>query len=216
MNGLIVAGGNINDKFACDVIKNGAFEVIFAADSGIDFMYRNHITPDIIVGDFDSANPEILSFYRDMDQVAISELNPEKDDTDLEHALRDCVRLGCDEITILGCFGNRIDHSYANMMLLGIGLEYGVEIRLMDDKNRVSMHCSDFVLKKNDLYGKYVSLLPINGTVHNLTITGMKYCLENTDLLPFTTLGVSNELVEDQAQITFEDGILLLIESKDE
>ncbi|MBE5891217.1 MAG: thiamine diphosphokinase [Lachnospiraceae bacterium] len=215
MNGLIVAGGEIDDKFACDLIKAGAFEVIFAADSGIDFMYRNHITPDIIVGDFDSANQEILSFFRDIDQVSVSELNPEKDDTDLEHALRDCIRLGCDEITILGAIGSRMDHTIANVGLLGIGLEYGMNIRLMNQKNRLTMHCNGFTIRKSNQYGKYVSLIPISGAVEGLTLTGMKYNLENATLEPFNTLGISNEIVAEQATVDFSKGILLMVESND-
>jgi len=215
MNGLIVAGGNINDKFVCNLIKEGAFEVIFAADRGIDVLYRNHITPDIIVGDFDSANPEALEYYKDMDQVAVSELNPEKDDTDTEHAIRDCVRLGCEQITVVGAFGDRIDHVLANVSLLGIGLEYGVDMKMMDEKNRITMHCQGTTIKKSEQFGDYVSLIPYGGMVHGLTLKGMKYNVEDATLDYFTSLGVSNEIVEDEAVIEFSEGTLLVIEARD-
>jgi len=215
MNGLIVVGGEIDDKFACDIVKTGAFEVIFAADSGIDFMYRNHITPDIVVGDFDSANPEALEYYRDMDQVSVVELQPEKDDTDTEHTIRAAIRLGCDEITVLGGFGTRMDHTIANISLLGIGLEYGVDICFMDAKNRVRMIREGITLEKSEQFGTYISLIAYAGTVHDLTISGMKYNLDRVDLDFATSLGISNEIVEEKATIDFRDGTLLVIEAKD-
>ena len=52
MKCLIVTGGNTSDDFACDVIKKGGYEIIIAADSGMEFLYRKGIDPDIIVGDF--------------------------------------------------------------------------------------------------------------------------------------------------------------------
>ncbi len=215
MNGLIVAGGDINDKFVCDLIKQGAFEVIFAVDRGIDMLYRNHITPDIIVGDFDSANPEALEYYRDMDQVAVSELEVMKDDTDTEHAVRDAIRLGCNHLTIVGAFGSRVDHMLANISLLGIGLTYRVEMYILDEKNRVHLHDCDFTIKKSEQYGDYVSLIAFGGPVRDLTVSGMKYNLKDASLNVSTSLGVSNEIVEDEANIIFNEGTVLAIETRD-
>ena len=215
MNGLIIAGGSIDDKFASNLIKNGAFEAILAADSGVDFLYRNHITPDIIIGDFDSCDSEALSYYRELDQVAVSELNPEKDDTDLEHTVREAIRLRLDDITIVGCFGDRIDHVLGNISLLGIGLEYRVNITLMDAKNRVRMITEPLTLKKKNQFGDFVTLLAVGGPVEGLTLKGFKYELDNAILEPYTSLGVSNEITAAEASIIFTNGTLLVIEARD-
>ena len=67
MNYLIVSGGQTDRDFAYKVIKNGGFEVIIAADSGMNFLHNIEITPDVIVGDFDSADKDILEYYRQLE-----------------------------------------------------------------------------------------------------------------------------------------------------
>ena len=43
-----------------------------------------------------------------------------------------------------------------NIELLGIGLELGVEIELLDANNRIRMTDHGMVLKKEEQFGKYV------------------------------------------------------------
>ena len=54
MRYLIVCGGKIDKEFGLNEIKTDGIDAIIAADSGMDFLYENGVTPDIIVGDFDS------------------------------------------------------------------------------------------------------------------------------------------------------------------
>lgn len=215
MRGLIVAGGNIQDGFACELIKNGGFELIVAADSGMDFLYRNHLTPDIIVGDFDSADSNSLDYFKAHSRVEICSLNPEKDDTDTEFAIRDAISRGMTELTILGGIGTRMDHVLSNIALLGLGLENDVGIELVDEHNRVRMINQSLVISKKEQFGTYISLLPCSETVKNLTLTGFKYNLTDYTFGGFNSLGISNEIVDDVAEILFKEGILLVIESRD-
>ena len=46
--------------------------------------------------------------------------------------------------------------------------------------------------------------------------TGFKYPLADYCLKGFCSIGVSNEITEEQAEITFENGILIVIESRDD
>lgn len=55
----------------------------------MEALYRDHILPDIIVGDFDSVNPDTLEYFHDKEQIEVCMLNPEKDDTDTEYAIRE-------------------------------------------------------------------------------------------------------------------------------
>ena len=48
MRYLIVAAGETKGGLAVNLFKNGGFEVIMAVDGGMEFMYRNHICPDIL------------------------------------------------------------------------------------------------------------------------------------------------------------------------
>lgn len=215
MRGLIVAGGNIQDEFACEVIKNGGFELITAADSGMDFLYRNHLTPDIIVGDFDSANINALDYFRENARIEFWQLNREKDETDTEFAIHDAISRGMTKITILGGTGNRLDHMLGNIQLLGIGLENDVAIEIIDEHNRVRMIDKPVCISKKEQFGDFVSLIPYSKTVEHVTLTGFKYNLTDDTMGGFGSLGISNEIVGDVAEISFEGGIMLVVESRD-
>lgn len=215
MRGLIVAGGNIQDEFACEVIKNGGFELITAADSGMDFLYRNHLTPDIIVGDFDSANINALYYFRENTRIEFWQLNREKDETDTEFAVHDAISRGMTKITILGGTGNRLDHMLGNIQLLGIGLENDVAIEIIDEHNRVRMIDKPVCISKKEQFGDFVSLIPYSKTVEHVTLTGFKYNLTDDTMGGFGSLGISNEIVGDVAEISFEGGIMLVVESRD-
>jgi thiamine pyrophosphokinase len=198
-----------------EVVKNGGFDVLLAADSGMDALYRNKILPELIAGDMDSVKPEVWEYFSRQEQIEIIQLNAKKDDTDTEFAVREAIRRGARQITILGGTGSRLDHALANVGLLGIGLESGVSIELLDSHNRVHLLAHEATLRWERQFGTYVSVLPFAGPVKGLTMEGMKYSVENIDLDPFGSLGISNEIVEDVAKISWEEGYLLIIESKD-
>lgn len=215
MNHLIVSGGNIDCDFAVDLIKNSGFEIIIAADSGLNFFRKVDLTPDVVVGDFDSVNSEVLEYFKENELIDFHVLNPEKDDTDTEYAIRFAIEQGADSITILGGTGTRLDHVMGNITLLGIGIENNVSIQLLDSYNRIRVFDKSFKVKKEEQFGKYISLIPFMGPVKGVTIKGMKYCLDNYDMSGFNSLGISNEISEDIASVEFEDGIMLVIESRD-
>lgn len=215
MRGLIISGGVIDDAFACETLKNGGYDVIYAADAGMDFLYRHHLTPDIIVGDFDSVDRESWSFFRTQEQIEFCTLNRAKDETDTEFAVRDAIERGADELDILGGLGTRMDHVMANIFLLGIGLQNDVEMAILDANNRIHMISGPYTISKRQQFGNYVSLIPVTDQVKGVTLEGFQYPLNDYTMDRFSSMGVSNEIVEDKASISFTDGILLVIESKD-
>ena len=212
---VIVSGGKIEDFFATKWIKEQKPDEIIAADSGMEFLRRNGIKPDVILGDFDSVSEETLAYFKQLEGITWKKLNPIKDDTDTECAIRLAINRGAEEIALLGATGSRLDHVLGNIELLGIGLEAGVEIVLVDEHNRVRMRKSGMQLEKKEQFGKYVSLIPYSKEVKHLYLKGFKYPLEDATLKGFCSLGVSNEIIADVAEITFAEGILLVIESKD-
>ena len=72
-------------------------------------------------------------------------------------------------------------------------------------------------IKKKESLGKYVSLLPLTDIVKGITLKGFKYPLENYNMESgkSSTIGISNELVNEEGFIDFKEGILILIESRD-
>lgn len=212
---VIISGGSIQDAFAGELLRDEEFDVILAADSGMEFLKREYIVPDVIIGDFDSVKAETLDYFRKYETVEFHQLNPIKDDTDTEYAIRYAIAHGASEITLLGATGTRMDHVLGNISLLGIGLEQKVPITILDANNRIRMADHSLEILKKEQFGKYVSLIPYSEKVMGLTLKGMKYPLDHYELGGFNSLGVSNEIVDHKAEIIFESGILIVIESID-
>ena len=215
MKFLIVSGGSLNKEFVMKIVGQGRYDCILAADSGMNALYAAAVTPDIIIGDFDSADEKILAFFQQNKAIDFCTLNPEKDDTDTEFAIRESIRRGATEITIIGGTGTRLDHVLGNISLLGIGLEEDVRMELLDANNRIRMTDHSVVLKKKQQYGKYLSLLPYSEKVTGVTLKGVKYPLDNYTMGGFNSLGISNEIVDEEASIELKSGRLLVIESRD-
>ena len=215
MKFLIVSGGSLNKEFVTKVVGQGRYDRILAADSGMNALYAAAVTPDIIIGDFDSADKKILAFFQQNKEIDFCTLNPEKDDTDTEFAIRESIRRGADSITIIGGTGTRLDHVLGNISLLGIGLEEGVRMELLDAHNRICMIDHSVTLKKKEQYGNYLSLIPYNGNVTGVTLKGLKYPLHDYTMGGFNSLGISIEIVDDEASIELTSGQLLVIESRD-
>ena len=125
---VIVVGGSIDDEMAAELIRKEQPDVCMAADSGMNFFYRNRICPDVIVGDFDSVSSEALEYFKTIPDIEWKVLNPVKDDTDTESAIRLAIEQGAERITLLGATGTRLDHVLGNIELLGIGLQQHVPI----------------------------------------------------------------------------------------
>ena len=212
---MIVSGGSLNKEFVTKVVGQGRYDRILAADSGMNALYAAAVTPDIIIGDFDSADKKILAFFQQNKEIDFCTLNPEKDDTDTEFAICESIRRGADSITIIGGTGTRLDHVLGNISLLGIGLEEGVRMELLDAHNRICMIDHSVTLKKKEQYGNYLSLIPYNGNVTGVTLKGLKYPLHDYTMGGFNSLGISNEIVDDEASIELTSGQLLVIESRD-
>ena len=212
---VIVTGGTVDFKFALSYIKEQKPEITAAVDAGMEFFLKAGEKPDVIVGDFDSVKPETLNFFKGQQGIDWLTLVPEKDDTDTEAAIREVIRRGCKKIHILGATGSRLDHVLSNIGLLGMGFSSGEEILIVDPCNRIRMVEKGISIKKEEQFGDYVSLLPFTPKVSGLTLKGMKYPLFQYEYSCFSSLGISNEIVGDDAEITFSQGILLVIESKD-
>ncbi len=212
---LIVSGGTMDCDFGRNYTERYGFDYKIAVDFGLQFFYDAELMPDMIVGDFDSADEETLHYFEAQKKIAWMRLNPMKDDTDTEAALKHAVAQGAEEIHILGGTGNRLDHLLGNIGLLGMGFETDTKIFLTDPKNRLQMIQKDLKLLKTEQYGTYVSLLPVTPEVTGITLTGMKYPLKDYTMKCYRTIGISNEILEDEAWIRLKNGTLLVMESKD-
>ncbi len=218
MKTVIISGGRIERDFALSFLKNEIFDQIIAVDNGLKFLHENQIRPTWIVGDFDTAAPELVEYYQRQTDIPIRRFNPVKDSTDSQIAIELALELGSSEITILGGTGTRLDHVLGNIQSLMLARKKGVSCIILDAYNRIRLMDGVVHLKKSEQYGKYVSLLPLTTEVTGVELRGFKY--ELTDYTFTSTgsagLGVSNEITAEVAEIRTKTGIFVLIESRDE
>ena len=221
MTVLIVAGGEIDKEFAASYIKyidNHALYVI-ACDKGYEACESLHITPKVLVGDFDSVDDAAQNRAKAAG-IEMIKLNPIKDDTDVEVALNHAfsVTNPGDEIYMLGCTGGRLDHTIGNFHLMGMGAKCERAVIIVDSHNYIEMITpgETYIVEPETQFGKYVSVFPFMGPVTGLTMTGFKYSVTNKTLEGFDTLTVSNEVkTSSYAEITIESGYLIVMETRD-
>lgn len=212
---VIVSGGMLEEEFVLPILKSEDTEFIIGVDKGLVFLHEHDIKPDYIVGDFDSVPRKLVNYYREEVDVPIREFNPVKDASDTEIALRLCLDLRRKEIWILGGTGNRIDHLWANVQCLQIALASGADARILDSHNRIRLLDKSVILKREDAFGPYFSLFPLELPVDDFSITGAKYPLKKHFLKPSDSLCVSNEFQEDEVEISFQYGKVILMETRD-
>ncbi len=217
MNTLIISGGSIDHDLALKILER-KFDRVIGVDGGLKYCYEHQVSPTNIVGDFDTLEPEILRWYQEHTRIEIRKYNPVKDATDTQIALELALELGSRSITMLGGTGTRLDHVLGNIQSMYLPFCRGVACELVDAHNRIRLLGKGcFHLKREEQYGTYFSLIPLTTEAAGVTLEGVKYPLNRHcfTVLGSGSLGVSNEIMEEEARITIESGVMILIESRD-
>ena len=212
---VIVSGGLLEEEFVLPILKSEDTEFIIGVDRGLVFLRDHDIKPDDIVGDFDSAPDDVVAYYRNETKIPIREFNPVKDASDTEIALRLCLDLHRHEIWILGGTGKRADHLWANVQSLKVALDAGADARIVDSHNQIRLLDHGITLHREEAFGPFFSVFPLEFPVDDFNITGAKYPLKNHVLRPYGSLCVSNEYAEDTVEIAFTFGVVILMETRD-
>lgn len=217
---LIITGGTLTREFLEEYVREHVVSKVICVDGGLHVADAAGISIDYLVGDFDTADVSLVDRYRreiaeGKQKTVLKEYNPVKDATDTQIAVSLAIEEGAEEIVLLGATGSRLDHSLANIHLLLKPLSCGVKAYILDKNNKIYLIDRELELKKNKLYGPYLSLLPFGGDVKAVTLKGFKYNVVKRDYLRGDSLGVSNELLEETGRITLEEGVLAVFETRD-
>ncbi len=206
---LVVSGGEIRDLafFRSKLSELKPAEII-CADSGAGYLRAIGIVPHVIIGDMDSLSPDMLEYFKERGSRIIR-FPAGKSETDTQLALEYAFGIAPDEIYVFGAFGTRIDHTLANVSLLALGLEKGIQIKLIDE------WCETFIVNRECTIegepGQTVSLLPLSDMVTGITIDGFEYPLKDGAMEIGTPYGVSNRLIAARGVISVKTGHLLVI-----
>ena len=181
-------------------ISPGAF--VIAADGGLRHTEKLGITPNAVLGDFDSLGytPEGANGFP-----------VEKDDTDAMLAVRLGLRQGCDEFLLYGSLdGPRLDHTVANFQTLQFLADHGAVGYLIGNTTMVTVVKNGKITFPAGLSGT-ISVFCMGADAVGGTATGLFYGLENGTLTSGFPLGVSNHFTGEKAEISVENGSLLVL-----
>lgn len=235
MHIFIITGGHVDVAFAAGYLEEMQPDCIIAADHGLEVCRKLELMPEYVYGDFDSVKTEDYAYFAEKIPERIHRFSSRKDETDTELALReaialirakqsalprqeaDDVELPVDEteITILGATGTRLDHVYANLLLLKTALDAGIPCYLVDEHNRICMIDQTKTIYRDEQFGDYVSFLPFGSAVEGVTLKGFEYPLDDFRMESGCVCGVSNEIREEVAEVSIRDGILVMFETRD-
>ena len=180
-----------------------AEDYVIAADRGYDSLMAYGVTPDLVVGDFDSlgyapSHPNVI------------QLPCAKDDTDMVFALRQGLDRGYRRFVLLGGVGGRLEHTLANLQVLDWLTTQGAQGFLAGEKT-VATAVRNGTLTFPAAMSGYLSVLCNSGTARGVTLRGLKYPLERYTMTGSFPLGVSNQFLGRPASVSVEDGCLLLL-----
>lgn len=223
---LVVSGGAVEDADKA-VVERAS--LVIAADFGAEFLKKHNLTPDLIVGDFDSSKPETIAYFKNAGSVIIS-LNREKDKTDTEVALDVVLDRGFDTAIVIGAMrGKRLDHELANVFLVEHYARQGLDLILYSqDTVMFGILGSEPALESHGLKPKkptdfrqkrvfsgkpldWITIFPVTYQVSGVTTCNLKFHLCDATLYRGSTLGVSNEMLDNKASISLDAGFALVV-----
>lgn len=208
----IITGGALSEEFLSDYVTKHPEVLRIVVDGALAVTSKKGIKPDYIVGDFDTVDQRLLEYY---DSNIILRHPPEKDQTDTELAVETALRAGCTELVFFGATGSRLDHSLANIFLLESLIKQDIEAAVLNENNKLYLKNKSFTLCRNKTCGDFLSLLPLSETVEEVTLTGFKYPVNRLTFYRERTLGISNEITEEEAKVEFSKGTFIVVESRD-
>ena len=180
--------------------------LVIAADGGYETCRSLGISPDLVIGDFDS-----LGFAPQEGNVV--KLPVKKDVTDLDAAAGLALERGCTEIRIYGGMGGRPDHTMANYALLARLSKQGVRAYLYGEGYAVAA-VTDGSLTLTGKRGETVSVFAWSESAEGVTLRGLQYPLEDAVLTNTFALGVSNSFAAETAEVSVKRGTLLVMREK--
>ena len=187
------------------------YELIIAVDGGANHLYRLGIMPNYILGDLDSIDDDIRSYYEASD-VVFKKFPTKKDETDAELAVWMVEEEGLLGIDIYAALGGRIDHELANIQLLYYILDRGMYPRIISEREEIYILRNEEMNLKGSI-GDIVSIIPVKGDARGITLANMEYSVEELDLKYSVTRGISNVMLAEDAYINVRDGCILVIKN---
>ena len=178
---------------------------VIAADSGMKHAAALDLTPELWVGDFDSASTVLEETYREVPRQVFSTA---KDATDGEIAVQEAIGRGASEVILVGAFGGQFDHALAHVTQLIALAERNIKAFATSGSEEAWPLLNTLTLWQI-AKGTRVSIVGLSN-MKALSIIGVRWPLNKRDVPMGSTLTLSNESSGDVA-ITLEQGRALVL-----
>jgi thiamine pyrophosphokinase len=171
------------------------------------------VTPDAVVGDFDSLDPAIAARLEG-EGVAFVRHPVRKDVTDGELAVDEALRRGAGEVLLAGATG-ALDHTLGHLAILRRQAARGVAARLVAPGLSVTVLIAPASVRLAAAGGVRVSLVPLGGD-STVTLTGLDYPLDRGALPADACLGIGNHVAaDDRATVVVHQGVVAAVVEMD-
>ncbi len=208
----IILNGEIKDyDYINSIIVTGGYDYIICSDGGANHAYNMNIVPDYILGDLDSANKNIIGYYKSKN-VKFEKFPTKKDETDTELCIELSDKLKAKEIHLIGALGGRIDHTIANVNLLYYIRKRGITPKIISEKEEVYIAIDEEITIYGEI-GDTISILPIKNDAKGVTLNNLEYPLENYNMEFSRPLGISNVMTDINCNIKVQEGSIIIIKN---
>ena len=183
--------------------------VCFCADGGANFAFKYAKIPEMIVGDLDSIEKKVLEYYKS-NNILIKKFPKDKDFTDFELILKEINKISenknfVEQIFVVGGLGKRIDMTLSNLLMI----EKYKNLVFLQENEEIFYAEKPFVLENKKGYG--FSIIPISEKVEKLTLKGFKFETDKIDVKRESSRLVSNVIYQNEANVEFAKGKLIII-----
>jgi thiamine pyrophosphokinase len=165
--------------------------IVLAVDGGLDHALAAGLEPSGLIGDLDSVTEEALDWARR--HATIAHHPVDKDRTDTELALAFAADMNPSRLTLVGG-GDRLDHTVTAIGALGAPSLTSIPAL---DAWWHGQHLDVIHGPARELLllepGSRLSLVALHGPCTKVSITGVRWELDDAELAPVVGLGISNE-----------------------
>lgn len=181
-------------------------DFVIVCDGGYKYAKHCKIKPNLFIGDFDSYSGKVEA------EVEVIQAPVAKDDTDALLAVKYAMKEGFREFLLLGATGGRIDHQMANFSVAAYIAKNGGHCEMIDNVNRL-YSMKDEKIKIKNRPGWSLSVFSYSEKCTGVTLKGVKYPLIDATVTNDFPIGVSNEIVEEFAEIEVKEGLMFVVQS---
>lgn len=186
-------------------------DTVLCADGGAKYAFQWALTPNLILGDFDSIDSGVRDHFESL-KIPFERFPEHKNATDGELLIQRALTLGYNDLILIGALGGRVDQLLGHFTLLERFSRTGARLRIITPSEEIE--CIRTRRKCDNLTGYTASIIPATSRA-TVTLHGFEYPLTRRTIQRGSTLGISNSITKKRAQVEVHSGAVFLIISKE-